>query len=355
MRFLRIITALALVSAGVLAACSSQQAPPIADGTPPGRVTDLTVKRAITNVVTLRWTTPGDNGALGVATTYRIRWSPNIITQDNFPDAFAIPDPPIPGTPGTIQVFSVPNMDITQVIHFAMSTMDEVGNVSPVSNDAVWAPGNLPIQYYTDLPAARDNTMYKESDNVSNGAGEYFFAGRTDSTSLGLTRRALLAFSVADSVPAGAHIDSVRLTLHMSKTPAGKRNVALHAALADWGEGIADAPGNEEVGAAATGNDATWKYRLFNTAAWTAPGGDFDSTASAQLVVNGIGVPTFYTWRSPQMNVEVQHWLDVPDSNFGWVVVGSESDVRSVKRFDSRENPNAAYHPRLTIYYTVSP
>jgi hypothetical protein len=351
----RIFKWLPVLIAGALAACNSEQAPPITDGTSPRRVTDLRVKRAITNVVTLRWTTPGDNGSLGVATAYRIRWSPAIITQDNFTDAFAIPDPPLPGTPGTIQTFAVPNMDITQVIHFAMSTLDEAGNVSPVSNDAVWAPGNLPVQYYTDLPAARDNTMYAESDNVSNGAGEYFFAGRTDSLSLGLTRRALLAFSVVDSVPAGAHIDSVRLILHVSKTPAGPRNVALHAAMADWGEGVSDAPGNEESGAAATGNDATWKYRLFSTTAWTTPGGDFAPAASAQRIVNGIDTPTFYTWRSTQMNVDVQHWLDTPDSNFGWVVLGSESAARSVKRFDSREHPNAAYHPHLTIYYTVSP
>ena len=342
-----------LIIAGVLA-CSEHTPAPL-DGVAPGRVHDLRVKSATTNVITLRWTTPGDNGFSGVATGYQVRWSPEIITEDNFSSAHAIPDPPIPAEPGTPEVFSVPNMDITQVLHFALRTFDENLTMSAVSNDALYAPGSVPVQYLKDLPAVRDNTIYAEDGSASNGAGHYFFAGKSDD---GLTRRGLLDFAVSDSIPRGAQIDSVRLVLHVSRTSSGQRTMELHKALASWGEGTSNASINGDSGSPATSQDATWTYRLFNTDTWAAAGADFDSTASAQLPVDGFAAPEFATWRSPRMIVDVRHWLDVPDSNFGWVVLGSETGTtatRSMKRFDSREHPTAAYHPRLRVYYTVLP
>ena len=41
--------------------------------------------------------------------------------------------------------------------------------------------------------AAADNTMYNEAGNQSNGAGNSFFAGRTDNSEL---RRALIRFDL---------------------------------------------------------------------------------------------------------------------------------------------------------------
>lgn len=347
----RILRMSAVVVSTMLLACSSNDPLP-PDATPPGRVTDLHVKSVRTNVVTLRWKTPGDNGFSGTASAYQVRWSPNIITEGNFAGATLVPDPPVPAAAGTPEQFDVPNMDITEVLHFALRTFDEVGLVSEVSNDAVWTPGTLPVQYYKVLSAVRDNTIYSEDGNASNGSGQYIFAGIDSVTTQGFARRGLLAFPIPDSIPAGARIDSVWLTLHLSATPAGPGVVALHALRADWGEGASNAPGNEASGTAAQTNDATWTYRHFNIDTWATAGGDYDSTASAQ---NGFTTSGYHTWRSTQMNTDVQHWLDAPDSNFGWVVLGSESGTRTLKRFDSRENPSAAYRPRLKVYYTVLP
>ena len=49
----------------------------------------------------------------------------------------------------------------------------------------------------------------------------------------------------------------------------------------------------------------------------------------------------------------VQDWLDNPSQNFGWAVLTDEVNV-SAKRFDSRENPDAANQPRLVVTYTAS-
>ena len=61
------------------------------------------------------------------------------------------------------------------------------------------------------LTPSRDNTLYESpTGELSNGAGEYLFAG---STLNGNRRRALLAFDVAGQLPAEATIESATLTL----------------------------------------------------------------------------------------------------------------------------------------------
>ena len=115
--------------------------------------------------------------------------------------------------------------------------------------------------------------------------------------------------------------------------------------LADWGEGTSVAPGEEGDGAPATTNDATWRHRFFDTIFWTTEGGDFSGTVSATQSVGPVGV---YTWSSSQMRADVQSWLDDPASNFGWLVLGDESEISTAKRFDTRES---ASPPVLTIIY----
>jgi hypothetical protein len=197
------------------------------------------------------------------------------------------------------------------------------------------------------LGPSKDNTLYQSTvGDISNGAGSYFIAGETNGGSI---RRGVIAFDIADNVPAGATINSVTLRLNMSQTMAGTATVQLARLSADWGEGTSNADGSPGQGAPATTNDATWVYRFFNTTTWTNPGGDFVATASASTPVGGVGA---YTWGSTtQMVADVQGWLDNASSNFGWVVLGDETG-RSAKRFDSKENSTPANRPMLTIDYT---
>ena len=158
--------------------------------------------------------------------------------------------------------------------------------------------------------------------------------------------------ALAGAVPEGATLDSVRLTLHMSRTVGTAADaVALHRVLADWGEGASDAPDNEGAGTAAATDDATWIHTFFDTGLWQNPGGDFDSTASASVLV---GREDAYTWGStPAMVADVQAWLDAPEENFGWMLIGEEETIISTKRFDSRENPDTTARPVLRFFYSV--
>ena len=137
------------------------------------------------------------------------------------------------------------------------------------------------------LGASQDNTIFSEDGGLSNGAGDYFFAGRTKGTDGTEVRRGLVAFDVAGALPAGSTINSVTLTLYMSRSRTQDEIVDLHRILADWGEGTSHADGEEGKGAVATPGDATWSHRLWPGTPWGSPGGDFAASPSASAVVGG--------------------------------------------------------------------
>jgi hypothetical protein len=194
------------------------------------------------------------------------------------------------------------------------------------------------------LAPAKDNTLYEsELGAVSNGAGQYLFAGTTQNDDV---RRAVLAFDLS-GIPPWATVLSATLAITMSKTIAGATDVSLHALAADWGEGASDAVAEEGAGALAQPGDATWLYTFFNTDEWATPGGDFAASPSAVTTVGDFGP---YTWASAGLLADVAGWAADPATNFGWVLIGDESGPGTAKRFDSRES--GADGPRLTVTYS---
>jgi hypothetical protein len=209
---------------------------------------------------------------------------------------------------------------------------------------------SAPAQAITiTLSPSQDNTLYESATGIlSNGAGEYLFAGRTDG---GLIRRALLQFDIAGSLPAGSTINSASLNLNVSRTRQNtQRSTALHRVLAGWGEGGSNAVQNEGQGAPADTNDATWIHRSrYPDVLWASPGGDYVALASATAAVGG---NASYTWSGTGLVADVQSWLDNPVTNFGWLVHGDESVFQTAKRFDSSENATVTRRPTLIIDFT---
>lgn len=210
-------------------------------------------------------------------------------------------------------------------------------------------PHAVQAQSVTITPTA-DNTLYENATgSLSNGVGQYLFAGRTAQAS-GSIRRAVLQFDVAGSVPAGATITGATLTLNMNRSISGAENISIHPLTTAWGEGTSNAPGQEGGGTTSTTNDATWIHAFFSTTNWTTPGGDFNPMASATTSVAGNG---FYSWSSTTATSDVQGWITSPATNFGWIMIGNESSSTTAKRFASKEFATAANRPQLTITYTV--
>jgi hypothetical protein len=118
----------------------------------------------------------------------------------------------------------------------------------------------------------------------------------------------------------------------------------------DWGEGSSNADGQEGAGALAMVGDATWLHTFFSSSSWAQPGGDFDDVPLATTLVGGNGR---YQWQSTELTDSVLSWHTNPLDNFGWMLIGDEVTLGSAKRFDSRENADAASQPALTIIYTV--
>ena len=196
----------------------------------------------------------------------------------------------------------------------------------------------------------KDNTLFESTEGtLSNGQGSYLFVGKT---ARGATRRALLAFPVAEAVPAGATITQVTLSLHMSQSVAGAETVSVHRLQRDWGESTSDAAGQEGRGVAAETGDATWIHTRFDTENWQQAGGDFVATASASQSIAGEGVT--YNWEStPALVADVQQWLDTPETNFGWILLGNETSNRNAKRFNSREFTDVSLRPQLVVEFTT--
>ncbi len=198
------------------------------------------------------------------------------------------------------------------------------------------------------IGAAKDNTLYEHFQGLfSNGVGRYCFAGINGG---GEIRRAVLQFDVAAAVPSGATIDSVTLTLNMSRTNSGDQAQDLHRLLADWGEAGSIASGQEGGGGAALNGDATWIHGFFSTTPWATEGGDFDPTVSATQVVGGVG---FYSWSGAQLAADVQSMLDDGANNYGWIVIGVESGGDTAKRYDTRDNLTPGNRPALEITYSL--
>ncbi len=197
------------------------------------------------------------------------------------------------------------------------------------------------------LQAQKDNTIFSESNTLSNGAGQYLFTGTTSS---GFTRRALIQFDVS-AIPPGSTINSAQLSMQMSMTIVGAEAVELHRALASWGEGTSDAPGQEGGGDIATANDATWSDRFYTVSQWATAGGDFAAAVSSSVSVSGNGG---YTWASTATLVaDVQSWVSVPASNSGWMIkAADEVTTPTAKRFNSRTNSISSQRPKLIIDFT---
>ncbi|HEV8376376.1 MAG TPA: DNRLRE domain-containing protein, partial [Candidatus Polarisedimenticolia bacterium] len=193
----------------------------------------------------------------------------------------------------------------------------------------------------------KDGTLIENfAGSFANGSGPAIFAGRVSSLT-DPRRRALLAFDIAGSIPAGSTIASATLILYMSGTNAGPVEVSLHRVDAEWGEGASSSSGGG--GAASETGDATWVHRFYDSEFWASPGGDFDFTPHGVSTVDQIGP---YLWSStPEMVADVQSWLDDPAGNHGWILLGDETRPTTVKRFDSRESLDESARPLLAVDY----
>ena len=49
---------------------------------------------------------------------------------------------------------------------------------------------------------------------------------------------------------------------------------------------------------------------------------------------------------------DVQEWLDFPETNFGWLLLGNETTSGTVKVFASRQSKDSSMQPQLIVSYS---
>lgn len=105
------------------------------DDTPPDPVGDLTVSSVTDNSVTLSWTSPGDDGAIGTAASYDLRYhAGTVLGAGQWAGATRITGEPAPKAPGSAETVTITGLACNQTFVFALRAADEVPNVSELSN-----------------------------------------------------------------------------------------------------------------------------------------------------------------------------------------------------------------------------
>jgi len=104
------------------------------DQTPPSAIADLTVTGTTGTSVSLRWTAPGDDGAVGTAASYDIRYSTSAITTANWGSATQATGEPAPAVAGTQQTFTINGLTPSRTYYVAIRATDSSGNVAGISN-----------------------------------------------------------------------------------------------------------------------------------------------------------------------------------------------------------------------------
>lgn len=209
------------------------------------------------------------------------------------------------------------------------------------------------------LRPVADTTLIETAPNNNLGGQPFANSGTTQNFT---KNRALFRFDVS-SIPVGAQVSSASLAFEVTRQPVdgfASADFGLHRMFVSWGEGVQTTanPGSPGQGAPAAAGEATWNARFAQTGLnWATPGGlagtDFAAASSAgQSIYSTANSPYFFT--SAQLAADVQHWLDNPSANHGWMLLANDEGPNfTARRFGSREDGINA--PQLMVQFTAVP
>jgi hypothetical protein len=104
------------------------------DVDPPGMIDDLATTEATSNTMYLSWTATGDDGEVGTASYYELRFSTAPIDDSSWDLATRAGNEPAPEVSGTPQSMEVFQLEAETLYYFAIKAFDEWGNAGPLSN-----------------------------------------------------------------------------------------------------------------------------------------------------------------------------------------------------------------------------
>lgn len=189
--------------------------------------------------------------------------------------------------------------------------------------------GVSPSSTYTGVS---DTWLQEGLPSTNAGADTVLRMDRDYPGASGLSANALLRFDVR-SIPAGATVRSVKLTVNVTNRTSGE-GFFLHAAGRDWSEA-----------------QATWA-RATSTVTWTTPGarGATDRGASELGTLLPAVTGPYTVTLGAEGIAAVQAWVDNPASNRGFVLdANTNMDGLDLA---SSEATTPVQRPQLTVTYT---
>ncbi len=157
---------------------------PVFDTIPPATITDLSVNTGSQiGEIDLTWTAPGDDGNIGTASAYIVRYNNiPILNETDWNNATDVDGEPIPGDPGTIEHMSAGGFVPGQQFYLAIRTIDDANNLSGISNSpaatarseddkssAYTASANLTAAGNREIDQIQTNIVSVIVDAVSSG------------------------------------------------------------------------------------------------------------------------------------------------------------------------------------------
>ncbi|MGB0993136.1 MAG: DNRLRE domain-containing protein [Akkermansiaceae bacterium] len=177
--------------------------------------------------------------------------------------------------------------------------------------------------------------------------------------------RPIMQFDLS-SIPDGATINSVTLTMYIGSLDTGTAGASTNSLGAD-GLQLVQMSTDADFANKFTWNDQSWGANGANGGGddvpWTTPGGDFNSTVLSSIANNVIPIKTVSSGDSFTL-ASSSDFVNAISSNLGDDTVqlmlrtpGIESgfNERKLIRFASSEFSNTAFRPSLTIDYTAVP
>lgn len=198
------------------------------------------------------------------------------------------------------------------------------------------------------LNPVADTTIFDENADASDAKSPSLFAGRNNRDAI---RRAFLRFDFTSAIPAGVVVSSAELRLSLTRSNSGFVFASLYRVSAAWGEGTSNAGTPGGSGAPATAGDVTWTRRIYPGTFWLTPGGDTAPAATATALI-GSSLTNYVFTTTPGLVADVQHWVDHPETNFGWQLRADETQIApTAKRFGARESTDPTLAPLLLVTY----
>ena len=143
------------------------------DGVAPDGVTDLAAGAVGPHRATLTWTASGDEGGIGQANRYEVRyWAGTLATIDEaaWATGTILSGTPRPQTAGTPETFIAKGLVPETGYTFALKVFDNVGNASPISNVIHATTASEDVVFLDDMENGPSNWTIDGSDGAGGAA-----------------------------------------------------------------------------------------------------------------------------------------------------------------------------------------